>query len=64
MADSRNNTKQAQVIDENLKRVYQDMLNEDVPDRFLDLLSQLKAQDSDEGDEGETAGAVRRGEGA
>jgi hypothetical protein len=40
------------------------MLNEDVPDRFLDLLSQLKAQDSDEGDEGETAGAVRRGEGA
>jgi hypothetical protein len=29
-------------IDENLKRVYADTLNEDLPDRFKDLLAQLK----------------------
>ncbi|ETX27293.1 NepR family anti-sigma factor [Roseivivax isoporae] len=45
MAQTRDNTKQAQVIDENLKRVYQDMLDQKVPDRFLDLLSQLKEQE-------------------
>ena len=32
-------------IDENLKRVYQAALSEDVPDRFRDLLAQLQAQD-------------------
>ncbi|AHM05129.1 hypothetical protein roselon_02831 [Roseibacterium elongatum DSM 19469] len=30
-------------IDENLKRVYDDVLNEAVPDRFLDLIAQLKS---------------------
>jgi hypothetical protein len=29
-------------IDENLKRVYEDMLNEEVPDRFKALIQQLK----------------------
>lgn len=29
-------------IDENLKRVYQDMVKEEVPDRFKQLLAQLK----------------------
>jgi hypothetical protein len=29
-------------IDENLKRVYADALNEELPDRFKDLLAQLK----------------------
>ncbi|MFZ5962672.1 NepR family anti-sigma factor [Thalassococcus sp. BH17M4-6] len=37
---------QGHVIDDNLKRVYQDMLDERVPDRFLDLLAQLKEQDT------------------
>jgi hypothetical protein len=32
-----------QQIDENLKRAYDDVLNEDVPSRFLDLIEQLKA---------------------
>jgi hypothetical protein len=32
-------------IDENLKRVYQEALSEEVPDRFKDLLAQLKAKD-------------------
>ena len=41
-----NKTKQAQVIDENLKRVYEDMIEESVPDRFLNLLEQLKQQES------------------
>ena len=29
-------------IDANLKRAYDDVLNEDVPDRFTQLLQQLK----------------------
>lgn len=32
-------------IDENLKRVYNSALNEELPDRFRDLLEQLKARD-------------------
>ncbi|SDX45117.1 NepR family anti-sigma factor [Litoreibacter albidus] len=31
-------------IDENLKRVYEEVVNEELPDRFKDLLSQLKSQ--------------------
>ena len=31
-------------IDENLRRVYQQSLDETVPDKFLQLLSQLKEQ--------------------
>lgn len=33
-------------IDENLKRVYTATLNEELPDRFRDLLAQLKGKDS------------------
>lgn len=36
-------------IDENLKKVFEETLDEGIPDRFKDLLSQLKAQDSDQG---------------
>jgi len=32
-------------IDDNLKRVYKEMLDEDVPDRFEELLKQLREQD-------------------
>ncbi|MGR3572314.1 NepR family anti-sigma factor [Brevirhabdus sp.] len=31
-------------IDENLKRVYQEVVEEDLPDRFKDLLSKLQQQ--------------------
>lgn len=31
-------------IDENLKRAYSATLNEEIPDRFRDLLAQLKAR--------------------
>lgn len=33
-------------IDEHLKRVYRTTLNEDLPERFRDLLAQLKVKDS------------------
>ncbi len=33
-------------IDENLRKVYQRTVEEDVPDKFLDLLKQLKDQDA------------------
>ena len=33
-------------IEENLRKVYQRTVEEDVPDRFKDLLSRLKAMDS------------------
>jgi hypothetical protein len=32
-------------IDENLRRVYQQMVDESVPDKFMQLLQQLKEQD-------------------
>lgn len=32
-------------IDENLKRVFEDALKEEVPDRFKQLLDQLKAKE-------------------
>ncbi len=31
-------------IDTNLRKVYENVLNEEVPDRFKELLSQLRAQ--------------------
>ncbi len=33
-------------IDDNLKRVYQATLEEEVPERFRDLLAQLREQDN------------------
>lgn len=38
-------------IDENLKRVYASALNEELPDRFKDLLAQLKAAQGAKGGE-------------
>lgn len=37
------------IIDENLKRVFDETLDEGIPDRFKDLLSQLKQQDAKRG---------------
>ena len=35
------------IIDQNLKRVYSDLVQEELPDRFKDLLSALKAQEAE-----------------
>ncbi|UWQ94878.1 transcriptional regulator [Rhodobacteraceae bacterium M385] len=32
-------------IDENLKRVYDDAMKDELPDRFMDLIAQLKAKE-------------------
>ncbi len=50
MAEDPNKAKVRLQIDENLKRVYEDALKEDVPDRFKLLLAQLKAKDGSGGD--------------
>lgn len=36
-------------IDENLRRVYEEALDEGIPDRFKSLLEQLKEQERDDG---------------
>ena len=46
MAHDSENEHVLRQIDENLKRVYQQKLEEDLPDRFKLLLDQLKKQDS------------------
>lgn len=46
MAQDHKRPRGKDTIDANLKRVYEETLQEDVPDRFKDLLAQLKAQDS------------------
>ncbi|WP_407494519.1 NepR family anti-sigma factor [Pseudooceanicola sp. MF1-13] len=46
MAHDSENEHVLRQIDENLKRVYQQKLDEDLPDRFKMLLDQLKKQDS------------------
>jgi DnaJ-domain-containing protein 1 len=49
-------TSQAQrEIDDNLKRAYVDMMNQDVPDRFTDLLAKLKAAEALKGSTGQEA---------
>lgn len=42
MTDKRDKTGVRSTIEENLRKVYQDLLQEDVPDRFKALLEQLK----------------------
>tara|TARA_R100001369_G_C3183314_1_gene141968 strand:- start:27 stop:188 length:162 start_codon:yes stop_codon:yes gene_type:complete len=38
-----------EIIDENLRRVYQEAVDEGIPDRFKSLLDQLKDQDKSQG---------------
>ena len=35
--------KRDELIDQNLRRVYQSVIEEDIPDRFKDLLSKLQS---------------------
>lgn len=41
-----------QQIDENLRRVYQQKIEEGIPDRFAELLSQLRGGPAEKGAEG------------
>jgi len=45
-------TRKYQQVDDNLRRVYKQMLDEELPDRFRDLLSQLRDRESSSGDDG------------
>ena len=45
MSDSKGKSRLHQQIDENLKRVYEEALNEDIPDRFKDLIARLRAKE-------------------
>lgn len=45
MAEDPKKSRLTEQIDENLKRVYDDVLKEQVPDRFKLLLAQLKDKD-------------------
>ena len=47
--EERKKTALEKQIDENLKRVYAAALNEELPDRFRDLLAQLKAAEGGAG---------------
>jgi hypothetical protein len=48
MTDQRQSNRRDGVIDENLRRVYDETIEEGIPDRFKSLLEQLKKQDVDE----------------
>ncbi|AGT10502.1 NepR family anti-sigma factor [Paracoccus aminophilus] len=43
--EERKRTELEKQIDENLKRVYEEATIQDIPDRFLDLLEKLRAQE-------------------
>lgn len=49
MGSSKPDKRLAQQIDENLRKVYQQDSEPEMPDRFLKLLEQLKDQDTPDG---------------
>lgn len=46
MADTKGKNRLHQQIDENLKRVYEEALSEEIPDRFKELIARLRAKES------------------
>ncbi len=48
MASDSKKSRVEQQIDENLKRVYDDAMKDELPDRFLDLIAQLRAKEGAE----------------
>jgi hypothetical protein len=46
------NNERERFIDENLRRVYQEAVDEGIPDKFKDLLKKLKEQDNKSGKKG------------
>lgn len=47
MKDGRTKAMLQAQIDENLKRVYQEAIDPDIPDRFKQLLEQLKQKEAE-----------------
>ena len=45
----------ADEIDKNIKRAFDEVVNEELPSRFTDLLNQLKAQDAEKSGGSETS---------
>lgn len=45
MADDKSKASIKEQINQNLKKAYETALNEDVPDRFNDLLAQLRKKE-------------------
>lgn len=50
--NSGNSKNHERVIDENLRRVFEQTLDEGIPDRFKNLLEQLRQQDAERGTQG------------
>ncbi|MBR9864522.1 MAG: hypothetical protein GYB24_13870 [Rhodobacteraceae bacterium] len=48
--DDKEKERVATLIDQNLKTIYSDLVQEELPDRFKDLLAVLKAQDASQKD--------------
>ncbi len=48
---SGHNDERERFIDENLRRVYEETVDEGIPDKFKDLLNKLKEQDKSNGTE-------------
>ncbi|MCB1399402.1 MAG: transcriptional regulator [Rhodobacteraceae bacterium] len=46
MADEKAKARIEKQINENLRRVYEETLTEEIPDRFRDLLAKLKEKES------------------
>lgn len=48
IADDKGKGRLHQQIDENLKRVYEEALTEEIPDRFKKLIDRLRSRESEE----------------
>ena len=51
MTEAGNDKSRDSVIDQSLRRVYEEALDEGIPDRFKDLLDKLKQQENEESSE-------------
>ena len=48
MSDPKDAARLKDAIDENLRKIYHEILEEDIPDRFKQLLEQLRKKESGE----------------
>ena len=49
MASEQKPSKSQELIEQNLKRVFQESVDEELPDRFKDLLARLKSSEGQDG---------------